>query len=185
VRRIQRHNILVMGSFIIGLDIDDSGIGARVAETAKQYGVDSMNALFLTPLPGTRLWDQMKSEDRITLNSYPEDWRYYTLTFPVARYTRLTSDGVIKEMVDCNRLFYSIPGVMRRVWSCFWQNRKPLINLVTNLSTRNNSRVESLAYSAFRKHLQAAPPRPLAVHAAIPSVAEASGAGPSIGASPA
>jgi radical SAM superfamily enzyme YgiQ (UPF0313 family) len=159
VRRIQRHKILVMGSFIIGLDVDDAGIGGRVARTAMKYGVDSMNALFLTPLPGTRLWDQMKSEDRITLNNFPEDWRFYTLTFPVARYQRLTSDEVIQEMSDCNRIFYSIPGVVSRVWSCLWQWRKPLINLITNLSTRNNSRVEVLSYMKFQKHLASLPVR--------------------------
>ena len=58
----------------------------RIAEAASRYGVDNLNALFLTPLPGTRLWDQMKSEDRIALDAFPEDWKYYTLTFPVARY---------------------------------------------------------------------------------------------------
>ena len=62
VRRIQRHNILVAGSFIIGLDIDEPGIGKRIAEAASHYGVDNLNVLFLTPLPGTRLWDQMKAE---------------------------------------------------------------------------------------------------------------------------
>ena len=159
VRRIQRHNILVMGSFIIGLDVDDAGIGGRVALAAKQYGVDSMNTLFLTPLPGTRLWDQMKSENRIALDAFPEDWRFYTLTFPVARYQRLSSDAVIQEMMDCNRIFYSMPGVVSRVWSCFWQGRKPLINLITNLSTRNNSRVECKTYADFQKHLATLPAR--------------------------
>ena len=65
VRRIQRHNIMVVGSFIIGLDIDEPGIGKRIAEAASHYGVDNLNVLFLTPLPGTRLWNQMKSEDRV------------------------------------------------------------------------------------------------------------------------
>jgi len=153
VRRIQRHNILVMGSFIIGLDVDDAGIGKRVALTAKEYGVDSMNALFLTPLPGTRLWDQLKSEDRIALDTFPEDWRFYTLNFPVARYQRLSSDAVMKEMDDCNRTFYSMSGVALRFWSSFWQWRKPLINLITNLSTRNNSRVETRSYVDFQKFL--------------------------------
>jgi radical SAM superfamily enzyme YgiQ (UPF0313 family) len=158
VRRIQRHNILVMGSFIIGLDVDEKGIGERIAATAKQYGVDSLNALFLTPLPGTRLWDQMNSEDRITLHAFPEDWRYYTLTFPVARYRRLSTDAVIEEMIACNRRFYAMWGVMRRVWSCFWRRRNPLINLVTNISTRNNSRVECVAYADFQKRFPASPP---------------------------
>jgi radical SAM superfamily enzyme YgiQ (UPF0313 family) len=164
VRRIQRHNILVMGSFIIGLDVDEAGIGARVADAAKHYGVDSLNALFLTPLPGTRLWEQMKDEDRITLDAFPEDWRYYTLTFPVARYRRLSSAAAIREILACNRRFYSLRGVMRRVWSSLWQRREPLINLVTNLSTRNNSRVECKAYADFEQRFPATSPLPAQSH---------------------
>jgi radical SAM superfamily enzyme YgiQ (UPF0313 family) len=151
VRRIQNHRILVMGSFIMGLDIDQAGIGQRIADAAKRYGVDSLNALFLTPLPGTRLWDQMRSEDRIALATYPEDWRYYTLTFPVAHYRGLSAEAVIREMVDCNRIFYSMFGVVRRVWRSWWQRRKPIMNLVANLSTRNNGRVERKAYADFQK----------------------------------
>ena len=151
VRRIQRHNIQVMGSFIIGLDIDEAGIGARVAETAREYGVDSLNGMFMTPLPGTRLWNQMKGENRIALNAFPEDWRYYTLSFPVARYQRLSLDAAIREMVTCNRNFYSMSGVLRRVWASLWPRRKPLINLIANLSARNNSRAESQAFEDFQQ----------------------------------
>jgi radical SAM superfamily enzyme YgiQ (UPF0313 family) len=90
VRRIQRHGMLVVGSFIIGLDSDKPGIGKRTVAAASQYGVDNLNAMFLTPLPGTRLWDQMKSEGRLALDAFPEDWKYYTLTFPVPRYKHLS-----------------------------------------------------------------------------------------------
>jgi hypothetical protein len=45
VRRIQRHSILVVGSFIIGLDADEPGIGKRIAEAAGRYGVDNLNTL--------------------------------------------------------------------------------------------------------------------------------------------
>ena len=151
VRRIQRHNILVVGSFIIGLDIDEPGIGKRIAEVASQYGVDNLNVLFLTPLPGTRLWDQMKSEDRIALDAFPEDWKYYTLTFPVARYKHLSLDGIIQEMISCNRNFYSMPRILRRVWSNLWQRRKPLISLVGNLSYRSNLRLDCKAYADFKR----------------------------------
>ena len=41
---------MVVGSFIIGLDIDEPGIGKHIAEVARQYGVDNLNVLFLTPL---------------------------------------------------------------------------------------------------------------------------------------
>jgi radical SAM superfamily enzyme YgiQ (UPF0313 family) len=151
VRRIQRHGILVAGSFIIGLDMDEPGIGKRIAEVASQYGVDNLNALFLAPLPGTRLWDQMKSENRIALNTFPEDWKYYTLTFPVARYKNLSLDGIIDEMISCDRDFYSMPRILRRVWNSLWQRRKPLISLVGNFSYRNNLRLNRGTYSDFKR----------------------------------
>jgi radical SAM superfamily enzyme YgiQ (UPF0313 family) len=151
VRRIQRHHILVAGSFIIGLDIDEPGIGKRIAEVAREYGVDNLNALFLTPLPGTRLWDQMKSEGRIALDAFPEDWQYYTLTFPVARYKHLSLDAVLQEMISCNRNFYSLPRILRRVGRNLWRPRKLLASLVSNLSYRRNLRADCKAYADFKR----------------------------------
>ena len=150
VRRIQRHNILVVGSFIIGLDSDKPGIGKRTADAASHYGVDNLNTLFLTPLPGTRLWEQMKSEGRVTLDTFPADWKYYTLTFPVARYKHFSLDGIIEEMISCNRDFYSMPRILRRVWGNLWRRRKPLITLVGNLSYKSNLRLHCKAYADFQ-----------------------------------
>jgi radical SAM superfamily enzyme YgiQ (UPF0313 family) len=155
VRRIQRHNILVAGSFIIGLDIDEPGIGKRIAEVASQYGVDNLNVLFLTPLPGTRLWDRMNSENRIALDAFPQDWKYYTLTFPVARYKHLSLEGIIDEMIFCDRHFYSLPRILHRIWSSFWQRRKPMISLVGNFSYRNNLRLNRRAYADFKTYVEA------------------------------
>ncbi|MCJ7728539.1 MAG: hypothetical protein MUO27_01455, partial [Sedimentisphaerales bacterium] len=152
VQRIRRHNILVAGSFIMGLDVDEAGIGKRIAEAADQYGVDNLNALFLTPLPGTRLWDEMKSQGRIALDTFPEDWKYYTLTFPVARYKHLSMDGIIKEMVSCDRDFYFMPRILRRVWRNLWQRREPLITLLGNFAYRNSVRLGEEVYSEFRRH---------------------------------
>ena len=151
VRRIQRHGILVVGSFIIGLDVDTPGIGRRIAEAASRYGVDNLNTLFLTPLPGTRLWDQMKSEDRIALDAFPDDWEYYTLTYPVARYKHLSQDGIIGEMMSCSRNFYSLGRILRRVWRSLWHGRRPLISLVSNLSYRGNFRLDHKAYADFKR----------------------------------
>jgi radical SAM superfamily enzyme YgiQ (UPF0313 family) len=114
--------------------------------------VDNLNALFLTPLPGTRLWDRMKSEDRIALDTFPEDWKYYTLSFPVARYKHLSLDGIIQEMTSCSQHFYSMPRILHRVWSNVWHRRQPLISLVGNLSYRSNIRMDCKAYADFTRH---------------------------------
>lgn len=142
VRRIRRHGILVVGSFIMGLDVDEPGIGLKIAEAARLYGVDFINVLFLTPLPGTRLWEKMESEGRIVSNAFPQDWKYYTLTYPVARYKHMSWAEIIDENEACYRAFYSYRRIISRVIGSLWRMRKPFRTLVSiggNLTMRNNT----------------------------------------------
>ena len=132
-------------------DSDGPGIGRRVADTASRYGVSNLNALFLTPIPGTRLWEQMNAEDRIILNEFPEDWKHYTMGFPVARFEGLSLDASIDEVESCNRTFYSLPRIARRVAGDLWGRRQPLRSLVSNLAYRNNARLSYLAHADFRR----------------------------------
>lgn len=141
VHRIQKHGICVAGSFIIGLDVDRPGIGRRIADTANRYGVDVLNVLFLTPLPGTELWDKMEREQRIVTNHFPEDWQYFTLTIPVGRYRHLDRQQVVAEMNTCIRRFYTLRSILRRWLQHLVMRRQPALTLVGNLSFRNNGRL--------------------------------------------
>jgi hypothetical protein len=94
----------------------------------------------------------MKSQDRIALDTFPQDWKYYTLTFPVARYKHLSLDSIIEEMISCERGFYSMSHILRRVWSNLWHRRQPLISLVGNLSYRSNLRLNVKAYADFKRY---------------------------------
>jgi hypothetical protein len=93
----------------------------------------------------------MKTEDRLALDTFPEDWKYYTLTFPVARCKHLSLDGIIEEMISCDRDFYSMPRILRRVWGNLWRRRKPLITLVGSLSFKNNLRLNCKAYADLKR----------------------------------
>ncbi len=146
VRRIQRYGIGVAGSFIIGLAADQKGIGRQIAAVAKHYGLDILNLLFLTPLPGTGLWQRMEAEGRIAANNFPEDWKYYTLTFPVAKYRHLSWADLVREMDFCSRDFYSYPHILYRLWVSLWRTHKPLPMLVSTLSYRNNLRMDRKVY---------------------------------------
>ena len=119
--------------------------------------MDILNTLFLTPLPGTRLWDQMAAEGRIVLDRFPQDWQYYTLTFPVARYKQLSQDQAIEEMVACDRHFYALPRILGRVWKNVWHRRQPLINLFGSLSYRRNLELNRNAYANFSRECATRP----------------------------
>ena len=139
VRKIQRHGIMVAGSFIMGLDIDKKGIGHTIAMAALDYGVDTLNTMFMTPLPGTELWNRMEREGRIAANHFPDDWQYYTLTYPVARYTHLSWADLIRENDICSREFYAGRRIVRRVLHSLLARHQPWFTLVGNLSNRANS----------------------------------------------
>ena len=130
----------------MGLDTDEPGIGRQIAEAASRYGVDILNSLFLTPLPGTRLWDKMKSQSRIAADDFPEDWKYYTLGFPTAFYMHLSWADILKEMNSCDRRFYSLWGILRRVGRNLLRRQQPVLSLVSNLSYRNNARLTRRTY---------------------------------------
>jgi radical SAM superfamily enzyme YgiQ (UPF0313 family) len=142
VRRIQRHGILVLGFFIVGLDVDQTGIGQRIDETAQQYGLDAIVVGNLTPLPGTRVWEKMEREARIVAKNYPEDWKYYTLTFPVARHARMSWAELIREKEAGMSAFYSYPRIARRVLANLVYRRKPFLTLVSGLFYRDWVRFE-------------------------------------------
>lgn len=141
VGRIQKHGICVAGSFIIGLDVDRPGIGRKIADTANGYGLDVLNVLYLTPLPGTELWTKMEGEGSITSDSFPEDWQYYTLTIPVGRYLHLNREQVTAEMNSCIRRFYTPVSILRRTISHLVRRRQPALTMVANLSFRKNGRL--------------------------------------------
>ncbi|MBN2038310.1 MAG: B12-binding domain-containing radical SAM protein [Chitinispirillaceae bacterium] len=150
IRRIHKHGITIVGSFIIGLDVDRKGVGRAISQTAKRYGLDTINVVFLTPLPGTTLWDDMSLKNRVVMNRSLRDWRYFTLTFPVARYNHLSWREIIAEKVECSRSFYSLPSIALRVLLCVFHGRNPLVTLLSNLSYRANTlRIERRAYREF------------------------------------
>jgi len=94
-------------------------------------------------------------EELLALDTFPEDWKYYTLTFPMARYKHLSLDGIIEEIISCDRDFYSMPRTLRRVWRNLWQRREPLISLVGNLSYRRNLQLNFAAYADFKSSVRA------------------------------
>jgi hypothetical protein len=54
-------------------------------------------------------------------------------------------------MISCDRSFYSMPSILRRVGGSFLRRRKPLLSLVGNLSYRSNLRGACKEYADFKR----------------------------------
>ncbi len=126
-------------------------VGETIARAAKEYGIDAANVLILTPLPGTKLYAQMEREGRIRSNDYPQDWKYYTLTYPVASYTHLTWAELEEEVNRFNGRFYSYAQILRRMLQLARKThslRTLSVVLVANLSYRSNPLLDRRIYAS-------------------------------------
>jgi radical SAM superfamily enzyme YgiQ (UPF0313 family) len=74
IGKIQSFGIGVYGTFIVGLDEDDINVFEETENFIKQNKLYGVNVTVPTPLPGTRLRDTLKEEDRILV----DDWSCYT-----------------------------------------------------------------------------------------------------------
>ena len=159
VARIHRHRIGVVGSYIMGLDCDLPGIGRQISDAAIDSGIDLLNALFLTPFPGTRLWNELDAAGRIAANRFPQDWQYYTLGFPVAEHQHLSWRQLRSEMKECWQAFYTPARIAGRLWKAARQRRLTPALLIGSLSFRWNFKVESREAGARDQARQAVRPK--------------------------
>jgi radical SAM superfamily enzyme YgiQ (UPF0313 family) len=93
----------IHGMFMIGPQHEQQHIDG-VVDFAKRARLESMQMSVLTPLPGTRLWEDMK--DDLLLTDFPADWDYYDGTHRVYRSGRMGIETLQKAMLEAHRRYY-------------------------------------------------------------------------------
>jgi len=92
IRRIHNHGIKIDGAFVFGSDGDKKDVFLRTMEFILDTRIDAAQLTVLTPLPGTRLYDRLRSEGRLLHTNYPDDWKHYDLFEAVFSPKHMTSD---------------------------------------------------------------------------------------------
>lgn len=65
ITKIQSHGITVNGCFILGLDSDTPEIFDDVLQFVRESGLYEVQITFMTPFPGTPLFERLKEENRL------------------------------------------------------------------------------------------------------------------------
>lgn len=105
-----KYGILVMGAFIFGFDHDDKNSFKRTVEFAEKIKLDFAQFTILTPLPGTRLMDELKESGRIT----SWDWSNYDLGHVVFEPKGMSSEELAKGHKWAWKRFYSFNSMLKR-----------------------------------------------------------------------
>lgn len=86
IEHIQSRGVSVTGSFIVGLDSDDTKVFDTIGRFIEQTGLYRGLFTILTPMPGTRLRERMAAEDRL-LSSKWSELTGYNVTYRPRRMT--------------------------------------------------------------------------------------------------
>jgi len=70
VRRLDSLGIMINGSFVFGLDGDDRDVFRRTVDWAVEAGITTATFHILTPYPGTQLFSEMESRNRIATRNW-------------------------------------------------------------------------------------------------------------------
>ena len=65
VTELHKYNILVTAFLMFGFDTDDKSIFQDAVDMVKDVDMDDAHLYILTPYPGTKMYDQFKSEGRL------------------------------------------------------------------------------------------------------------------------
>lgn len=103
VRAFHDHGIGVHGMFVLGLDGDDASCGQATVDFARRLGIDTLQLMMVTPIPGTRLYERIRSEGRLI----EADWALFDGHHAVLRPEQMTPLELQLSTFDALRRFYS------------------------------------------------------------------------------
>tara|TARA_R100000027_G_scaffold32582_1_gene23864 strand:- start:1494 stop:2840 length:1347 start_codon:yes stop_codon:yes gene_type:complete len=85
ILRIQSYGISVNGCFILGHDSDDPGVFEETLNFVESSQLSEVQITLLTPFPNTRLYQQLKEENRLFKEVYWDECTLFDLTFEPKR----------------------------------------------------------------------------------------------------
>jgi radical SAM superfamily enzyme YgiQ (UPF0313 family) len=114
VDTFHKHGIGVFGAFIIGNDYESPAYYKSLSQFLFHSGIDSVQISILTPLPGTSLMEQMKKEDRLLYQHFPQDWDKYRFSYAVHEPQGVKTDTIYAGDNFIKARLYSFPGYQYR-----------------------------------------------------------------------
>ena len=113
-RRIHKHGMSVLASFIFGLESDSVNDLHERADYIINSEIDCYQTCILTPVPGSELYDKLKKEKRLIGNKYPEDWQKYHAFEVVMEPKKMSAKQLKSEMDKIWSRLYSKDNIFKK-----------------------------------------------------------------------
>ena len=108
-RRLDSLGIMINGSFVFGLDGEDSDVFARTVDWAVRSGITTATFHILTPYPGTALYADMQKQNRMVT----DNWDLYDTRHVVYRPMGLRPDELKRGYDWAYEAFYRWSSIFK------------------------------------------------------------------------
>jgi len=126
VKRIHDQGIGIMGTFIVGLDDDDSGVFQRIIDFCIENKMDWALTFIMAPYPGTDSYLRLEKEGRI----FCRDWEKYDSLNAVYQPLLMSVEELEKGMKKVWKEVFSLTSIYKRILKRPWIH--PLFYLMMN-----------------------------------------------------
>lgn len=116
LRRIHSRGIAVHGMFVFGFDTDGPGTMERTVRFAQQTGLFSVQFMVLTPLPGSRLAQELEDDGRVLT----QDWSLYDAHHVVFQPAQVTPEELNIWQYEGHKRFYGAPRIAAHLIKRRW-----------------------------------------------------------------
>lgn len=120
VDRIHARGMTIVGNFIVGFDTDTVGVFAQTLDFVQKTGILYPFFSILTPMPGTKLFDDYKAAGRLD----HERWEHYDTRHVVFSPTHMTRDELMDGYVWLYEQAYGTDMLWERLRANWRRNPK-------------------------------------------------------------
>jgi len=146
IKKIKKLGILIHASMVFGFDNDKKDIFCETLRFLKRTKVSTVSFNVLTPYPGTRVYEDMKTENRLTTT----DWKYYDHNTVVFKPKNMTPYELQLGKIEIRKKFYSLSSVLKRFIGNMYS---PVIYFATNYGHMRQVKVEARRIASLRSVL--------------------------------
>jgi radical SAM superfamily enzyme YgiQ (UPF0313 family) len=135
-KKIKKMGILIHASMVFGFDNDTKKIFRETVSFLKRNKISTVSFNVLTPYPGTKIYEELKNEDRLLTHN----WKYYDHNTVVFKPKNMTAYELQMGKVNSRKKFYRISSVLSRLTGNLYS---PFIYFATNYGHMKQVRVEA------------------------------------------
>jgi len=110
IKQFHKYGIKIHGMFVLGADSDNKGTIKDTLKFSRKMHIDTIQFMVLTPIPGSKVFDDLKNEGRI----FSYDWNLYDGNHVVFKPVRMTPIELQIGILKATKRFYSYWSIVKR-----------------------------------------------------------------------